>query len=98
MSHGYYVERPDALASITTGCSTPEPRLGSLIAIGKGDVPEEHWFAMVRTYPPEADWQTQRPQGWRTYRVRGHEIASGYVRVGRASATCRRGAAACSRR
>jgi hypothetical protein len=76
MSHGYYVNVPTR-SEYHYGLLYTEPRLGSLIAIGKGDVPEEHWFALVRTYPPEADWQTQRPQGWRTYRVRGHEIASG---------------------
>jgi hypothetical protein len=76
MSHGYYVNVPTR-SEYHYGLLYTEPRLGSLIAIGKGDVPEEHWFALVRTYPPEAAWQEQRPQGWRTYRVRGHEIASG---------------------
>jgi hypothetical protein len=76
MSHGYYVNVPTR-SEYHYGLLYTEPRLGSLIAIGKGDVPEEHWFALVRTYPPEADWQTQRPQEWRTYHVRGHEIRSG---------------------
>jgi hypothetical protein len=76
MSHGYYVNVPTR-SEYHYGLLYTEPRLGSLIAIGKGDAPEEHWFALVRTYPPEADWQTQRPQEWRTYRVRGHEIRSG---------------------
>jgi len=30
-----------------------EARLGSLIAIGKGDVPERHWYRMMRTPPGE---------------------------------------------
>ena len=30
-----------------------EARLGSLIAIGKGDVPERHWYRMTRTPPSE---------------------------------------------
>ncbi|MET0153288.1 MAG: glucoamylase family protein [Candidatus Binatia bacterium] len=76
MSHGYYVNVPTR-SEYHYGLLYTEPRLGSLIAIGKGDVPEEHWFTLVRAYPPEADWQTQRPRGWRTYRVRGHEIESG---------------------
>ena len=42
-----------------------EARLGSLIAIGKGDVPESHWFRMVRTFPPDCDWQTQAPDARR---------------------------------
>ena len=28
-----------------------EARLGSLVAIGKGDVPELHWYRMTRTPP-----------------------------------------------
>jgi hypothetical protein len=77
MSHGYYVNVPTR-SEYHYGLLYTEPRLGSLIAIGKGDVPEEHWFALVRTYPPEADWQTQRPLGWRTEIVRGHTVDEGY--------------------
>ncbi|MDN4074035.1 glucoamylase family protein [Fictibacillus terranigra] len=40
-----------------------EPRLGSYIAIGKGDVPKEHWWKMFRTLPSEWDWQSQIPMG-----------------------------------
>ncbi|MCQ6265214.1 hypothetical protein M1K46_06000 [Fictibacillus sp. WQ 8-8] len=40
-----------------------EPRLGSYIAIGKGDVPRDHWWKMYRTLPPEWDWQSQTPEG-----------------------------------
>jgi hypothetical protein len=76
MSHGYYVNVPTR-SEYHYGVLYTEPRLGSLIAIGKGDAPEEHWFALVRTYPPEADWQTQKPEGWRTRTVRGHTIESG---------------------
>jgi hypothetical protein len=77
MSHGYYVNVPTR-SEYHYGLLYTEPRLGSLIAIGKGDVPEEHWFALVRTYPPEADWQRQRPLGWRTEIVRGHTVDEGY--------------------
>lgn len=38
-----------------------EARLGSLIAIGKGDVPRDHWFHMARTLPPSMPWQTGQP-------------------------------------
>jgi len=76
MSHGYYVNVPTR-SEYHYGVLYTEPRLGSLIAIGKGDAPEEHWFALVRTYPPEADWQTQKPEGWRTRTVRGHPVESG---------------------
>ncbi|QGQ48253.1 glucoamylase family protein [Metabacillus sediminilitoris] len=40
-----------------------EPRVASYISIGKGDVPEEHWWKMYRTMPKEWDWQAQIPQG-----------------------------------
>ncbi|MDM5198327.1 glucoamylase family protein [Fictibacillus enclensis] len=40
-----------------------EPRLGSYIAIGKGDVPSDHWWKMYRTLPKEWDWQSQIPEG-----------------------------------
>ena len=51
MSHGYYVH----LASRSPfhyAVLYAESRLGSLMAIGKGDVPAQHWFRMVRTFPP----------------------------------------------
>ncbi|MFF2446375.1 glucoamylase family protein [Neobacillus sp. NPDC058068] len=40
-----------------------EPRLASYIAIGKGDVPSDHWWKMYRTLPAEWDWQAQIPEG-----------------------------------
>ena len=43
-----------------------EPRVGSYISIGKGDVPKEHWWKMYRTLPQEWDWQAQIPNGYTT--------------------------------
>ncbi|WP_017378604.1 glucoamylase family protein [Paenisporosarcina sp. TG-14] len=43
-----------------------EPRVGSYISIGKGDVPKEHWWKMYRTLPQEWDWQAQIPNGYST--------------------------------
>src|SRR5439155_424411 len=43
MSHGYWVHLA-ARSRYHYGVLYAESRLGSLIAIGKGDVPEEHWF------------------------------------------------------
>ncbi|MEW4369808.1 glucoamylase family protein [Paenibacillus kandeliae] len=40
-----------------------EPRVASYIAIGKGDVPQDHWWKMYRTMPAEFDWQSQTPKG-----------------------------------
>jgi hypothetical protein len=77
MSHGYHVDHqaysPYHYATLYT-----EARLGSLIAIGKGEVPEEHWFRMVRTYPPACGWQSLPPQGRHPKRVRGFELAGGW--------------------
>jgi len=77
MSHGYAVDRgersPYHYATLYT-----EARLGSLIAIGKGDVPEEHWFQMIRTFPPTCTWQSLPPLGRRRKEVRGHEVTGGF--------------------
>ena len=77
MSHGYWVH----LASRSRyhyGVLYAESRLGSLIAIGKGDVPEEHWFRMARTFAPSCRWQTQAPHARHRKRVRGHVLSGGY--------------------
>jgi len=59
------------------GLIATEPRVASLIAIGKGDVPKEHWFKVYRTLPVEWDWQRQKPKGkWRTYF--GVKVFEGY--------------------
>jgi hypothetical protein len=60
MSHGYYVNLATP-ASYHYGALFAESRLGSLIAIGKEDVPEVHWFRMDRTFPADFTWQTQTP-------------------------------------
>ena len=56
-----------------------ESRLGSLIAIGKGDVPEEHWFRMARTLPPACGWQGQRSRSDAARETVGeHEFYGGW--------------------
>lgn len=47
MLHGFFVE-PLRRSPYHYGTFYSESRLGSLIAIGKGDVPAEHWGAMTR--------------------------------------------------
>jgi hypothetical protein len=67
MSHGYFVDRRRN-SSHHYGLFYTEARLGSLIAIGKGDVPEEHWYRMLRTPPREgmaAPLWKQLPNGHR---------------------------------
>jgi hypothetical protein len=81
MSHGYYVH----LASRSLfhyGVLYAESRLGSLIAIGKGDVPAQHWFRMVRTFPPACRWQAGQPVGRRSKDVRGHAVFGGWYEWG----------------
>lgn len=77
MSHGYWVQR-GAPSRYHYGVLYAESRLGSLIAIGKGDVPEAHWFRPVRTFPPSCAWQTGTPQGRRRKRVAGHAVLGGW--------------------
>jgi hypothetical protein len=77
MSHGYYVNLHYP-SEYHYGLLYTESRMGSLIAIGKGDVPEEHWFKMVRTFPPDYSWQTLAPQERKTKRIRGTEVKGGY--------------------
>ena len=45
------------------GMLATEARVVSLYGIGKGDLPEEHWWYLYRTAPEEWDWQTQEPHG-----------------------------------
>lgn len=59
------------------GLLATEARILSLVAIGKTDVPERHWFRVHRTLPKEWDWQRQTPQG--TYRrYRDHDVFQGH--------------------
>ena len=62
MWHGIY-ENMDAYVNYHYGIFFTEPRLTSIIAIGKGDVEDEHWFRMSRTFPAEFGWTTQTPKG-----------------------------------
>jgi hypothetical protein len=77
ISHGYYVT-PGMRSPYDYGMLYTEARLGSLIAIGKGDVPEAQWFEMVRTFPAECGGQLITPQATRAKKVRGYEVAAGY--------------------
>ena len=81
MSHGYYVQR-GSRSLFHYGVLYAESRLGSLIAIGKGDVPEQHWFRMVRTFPPVCRWQASQPIGRRAKEVRGHPVFGGWYEWG----------------
>jgi hypothetical protein len=73
---GFITDRK-VLSQYHYGLLNTEPRLTSLIAIGKGDVPESHWFRIERTLRKEWDWQRQIPQG-KMKKVRGFEFFGGY--------------------
>ncbi|HCB14898.1 MAG TPA: hypothetical protein DEP36_15220 [Gammaproteobacteria bacterium] len=77
MMHGYYVHLPHR-AEYNYGLLYSEARLGSLIAIGKGDVPEEHWYRMARTFPRYFDWQSQSPKHRVERTVNGYTFPGGY--------------------
>ena len=81
MSHGYYVNLGCA-SQYHYGLLYTEARVLSLIAIGKGDVPEAHWFKLMRTLPPEETWQTQPPQGRHAKQVRGQTFMGGWYEHG----------------
>jgi hypothetical protein len=77
MSHGYWVQR--AMRSrLHYGMLYAESRIGSVIAIGKGDVPEEHWFRMVRTFPAACRWQRHTPEGRHEKTILGHALFGGW--------------------
>ena len=62
MKHGYFVDK-ERFADYHYGAFYTEARAISLMAIGKGDVPVEHWFKIYRTMPSDWTWQRQAPQG-----------------------------------
>ncbi|MFO1418966.1 MAG: glucoamylase family protein [Methylotetracoccus sp.] len=77
MSHGHFVDT-DKRSSYHYGMLYTEARIGSLIAIGKGDVEAAHWFAMTRTLPPEVSWQTRPPQNRHEKSERGFQWTGGH--------------------
>lgn len=79
MRHGYYVV-PGVYSPFHYGVLFTEARLGSLLAIGKGDVPRSHWYALVRTYPPGCKWQRQAPVEPSVERKNGYPVYRGYYR------------------
>ncbi len=79
---GYDVAK-GALTDHHYGMFYTEPRVASYIAIGKGDVPQDHWWKMYRTMPAEYDWQSQIPQG-KTVKYDGVDVFEGsYVYKGK---------------
>ncbi|MBK7972728.1 MAG: DUF3131 domain-containing protein [Deltaproteobacteria bacterium] len=49
MTHGFYVQK-DRRSRYHYGVLFAESRLGSVIAIGRGEAPPTHWYRMIRTF------------------------------------------------
>jgi len=76
MRHGYHIDK-ERYSEYHYGAFYTEARAISLMAIGKGDVPPEHWFKIYRTFPKEWDWQNKIPGG--TFKkYLGVDIFEGY--------------------
>ena len=59
---GYDVDRQSP-TPYHYGMLVTEARAMSLYAIGKGDIPPDHWWYLYRTAPDAWEWQTQKPKG-----------------------------------
>jgi hypothetical protein len=77
MLHGYFVPRASR-SRFHYGMLYAESRLGSLLAIGKGDVPAAHWFKMTRTFPSGCNWQSRPPRGRHPKELRGERFRGGW--------------------
>lgn len=77
MSHGYYTHL-GVRSPYHYGMFYTEARLGSLIAIGKGEAPQEHWFRMARTLPAKFRWQSGTPVDRRMISAGGHTWIGGH--------------------
>lgn len=77
MYHGFYANIKN-YADYHYGVLYTEPRAISYIAIGKGDVPKEHWFKLDRTFPDTWLWQNQAPKGRRQKTYLGYTTDGGY--------------------
>jgi len=77
MSHGYYVQLR-ARSRYHYGVLYAESRLGSVLAIGRGEAPEQHWFRMVRTFPADCAWQSMPPLDRRRKEIAGQPFYGGY--------------------
>ncbi|MFB5660425.1 glucoamylase family protein [Alteribacillus sp. HJP-4] len=62
--HGGYDAEIESLTDHHYGALYTEPRVASYLSIGKGDVPQDHWWRMYRTMPADWDWQSQTPEGY----------------------------------
>ncbi len=59
------------------GMMVSEARAMSILAIGKGDIPPDHWWFLYRTPPEVWKWQNQKPRG-RANSHDGNDYFQGY--------------------
>ncbi len=77
MFHGYY-EHLEVPSDYHYGAFYTEPRAISAMAIGRKEVPAEHWFRMTRTFPENYYWQDQEPKDRVKRKTMGVEYYGGY--------------------
>lgn len=77
MYHGFYTNI-DYYSEYHYGAFYTETRAISYLAIGKGDVPKEHWFKLARTFSDSWLWQTQMPKGRKEKTYLGCVTEGGY--------------------
>lgn len=78
MWHGYY-DNLGVYVDYHYGPLYSEPRAISYMAIGRGEVPMEHWFkGMKRMYPEEYKWQEQTPINRTMRTTLGYTYYSGH--------------------
>ena len=81
MHHGFYTNI-NYYSEYHYGTFYSEPRAVRYRAIGKGDVPREHWFMLARTFPMTWAWQTQIPKEVKTKTYLGYPTKGGYYSYG----------------
>lgn len=78
VSHGFYAHA-GVFSPFHYGMLYTEARLGILITIGLGQLPEDVWFKMVRTYPAGCRGQRVETIADRARRAGAYEITSGFA-------------------
>ncbi|MBI4398409.1 MAG: DUF3131 domain-containing protein [Candidatus Omnitrophica bacterium] len=76
MSIGYDVTKKNLLDFHYSLLCT-EARILSMIAIGKHDVPRDHWFQIFRTPPSGWKWQSQKPRE-KEKKFQVYEVRTGF--------------------
>lgn len=73
---GYDVKK-EAFSEYHYGLLCTEARATSFWAIGKKDIPPQHWFKMYRTFPLDWTWQNGKPVGKHVFHM-GEKVYEGF--------------------